>query len=247
METNVTALIAVAAGFLSFVSPCVLPLVPSYMVFITGLSFDLLEAEDRHVRWVALKHSLAFVSGFAIVFILLGASATYLGALVQRHQNLLMRLGGLVVVFFGLYLAGWIKLGGLSQERRFHLARKPHGLFGTAVVGMTFGLGWTPCIGPILGSILVLASNTGDVLEGMFLLAAYALGLGVPFLVAGIAFPQFVARLRGMNRQMHRISKISGVLLVTIGVLMVAGQFGRFTAFLSSWLPTIELEHLLQK
>jgi cytochrome c-type biogenesis protein len=247
MESNATALLAFAAGFLSFVSPCVLPLVPSYMVFITGLSFDQLEHEDKRMRKIAMLHSLAFVVGFSIVFVALGASATALGSFIHQYSGLMMRIGGIVVIFFGLYMAGAFNWGSLDKEKRFHLMAKPQGLLGTGVVGMTFAFGWTPCIGPILGSILLIASTSGSVGTGMYLLGAYAMGLGIPFILAGILFPQFVARLRHVNRYLNIITKISGVLLIVLGLLMVTNQFLYFTGWMGRILPAIDLEYLLPK
>lgn len=244
---HISAFVALAAGFLSFVSPCVLPLVPSYMVFVTGLSFDQLEHESKAIRRVAFKHSLAFVGGFALVFVAMGASATALGALISEYQMVLMRIGGLVIVVFGLYLAGAFKLMALESEKRIHLAHKPHGLLGSGVVGVTFALGWTPCIGPILGSILVMASTAGSVATGIYLLAAYALGLGIPFLIAGLAFPQFVARMRSVNRYLNVFSKVSGVLLIIIGVLMMTNLFARFTGYVNTVVPSVELEQYLPR
>ncbi len=243
--THVSALIALAAGLLSFVSPCVFPLVPSYMVFITGLSFDQLEHERGKVRAIALKHSLAFVFGFSLVFVALGASATLLGGLILQYQLVLMRIGGVVIIVLGLYMAGLFKIMALEQEHRFHLANKPHGLVGSGLVGITFALGWTPCIGPILGSILVVASTSSSIGTGIYLLAAYALGLGIPFLIAGVAFPQFLSGMGRINRHLNKIAKASGVLLVIIGLLMVTGLFGRFTGYLNSVVPTMDLEQYL--
>ncbi len=245
MESNASALLALAAGFVSFVSPCVLPLVPSYMVFITGLSFDQLEHENKAMRRVAAFHAAAFVLGFSLIFILLGASATALGSLVFQYSGILMRVGGVVVLLFGFYLLGLLKWGALEQEKRIHLANKPHGYLGTVVVGMTFALGWTPCIGPILGSILLLASSTGSVATGIYLLGAYALGLGIPFLLAGIAFPWFIGRMRKASRFLGYVTKASGVMLVALGLLMITNTFPQFTGWFGRILPTIELEQYL--
>lgn len=242
MDANFSIFIAFAAGFLSFVSPCVLPMIPSYMVFITGLSFDELEAGQPGVRRASTLHSLAFVMGFSLVFIALGASATALGSVVYQYQDLMMRLGGVVIIFFGLYVAGMFQFGAMNQEKRVHLTRKPQGFLGTVLVGITFGLGWTPCIGPILGSILVMASTADSVSTGVYLLSGYALGLGIPFLLAGIAFPQFLARMRGISRHMNTVTKISGFALVALGLLMVSGIFWTFTGYINRVVPAIDLE-----
>lgn len=244
--THISAFIALAAGFLSFVSPCVFPLVPSYMVYITGLSFDQLEHEDSKMRRIALRHSSAFVLGFGLIFTIMGASATALGALVLENQLMLMRIGGVMVILFGLYITGFFNLVFLQSEHRIHLAHKPHGLLGSMLVGVTFALGWTPCIGPILGSILVLAGTTGSVLTGIYLLAAYALGLGIPFLIAGVAFPEFVARMKRFNRYLNVFSKASGVLMIATGLLMATNNFGRLVGLVTQFIPGIDLEHLLR-
>ena len=244
MDANLSIFIAFAAGFLSFVSPCVLPMIPSYMVFITGLSFDELEQGRPGVRRAATLHSFAFVVGFSIVFVALGASATVLGSMVYQYQDLMMRLGGVVIIFFGLYVAGMFNFGVMDQEKRMHLTRKPQGFLGTGLVGITFGLGWTPCIGPILGSILVMASTANSVGTGVYLLSGYALGLGIPFLLAGIAFPQFLARMRGVTRHMNVVTKVSGFVLVALGLLMVSGIFWNFTGYINRVVPAIDLESL---
>ncbi|MBL8985579.1 MAG: cytochrome c biogenesis protein CcdA, partial [Gemmatimonadetes bacterium] len=164
--------VAFLGGLLSFLSPCVLPLVPSYLGFITG--FTLEEMGNR--RRLAMIHATLFVIGFSLVFILLGASATALGSALRFYKDAIMRVGGVLIVFFGLYCLGIIKLGFLSQERRMHLDRKPIGFLGSVLVGMAFGAGWSPCIGPILGGILSLAATEADLGRGVWLLVAYSAG-----------------------------------------------------------------------
>ena len=174
--------VAFAAGLLSFLSPCVLPLVPSYIGFLTGMSLPEMAARRR----VALLHALLFVLGFSLVFMLLGASATALGRALNYYQQWLQRIGGVLIILFGLVCLGVIKAPFLSQERRLQLEQKPVGLLGSALVGMAFGAGWTPCIGPVLGAILGLAATSHDLSRGMLLLGVYSAGLAVPFLLAAV-------------------------------------------------------------
>src|SRR3954470_11576290 len=187
--TDVVAPIAAfGAGVASFLSPCVLPLIPSYITFITGMTLDDLPRARR----VALVHALLFVLGFSLIFLALGASATLIGRLLFAYRVWISRIGGLLVLAFGLYLLGVFKLGVFSRERRIHITDKPLGYLGTIVVGVAFGAGWTPCIGPILGSILSFAATQDQLSHGVWLLAAYSLGLAVPFVLAAIAIERFL-------------------------------------------------------
>src|SRR5918997_1150869 len=176
-------MVAFVAGLLSFLSPCVLPLVPSYVGFITGMTLP--EVSGR--RRAALLHALLFVAGFSLVFILLGASATALGRALNYYQVWLQRIGGVLIIAFGLVCLGLFQPAWLTQERRLHLEQRPVGYLGSALVGMAFGAGWTPCIGPVLGAILGLAATSADLSRGMLLLAVYSAGLAVPFLIAAVA------------------------------------------------------------
>ncbi len=181
-------MVAFIAGLLSFLSPCVLPLVPSYLGFITGMTLP--EVSGR--RRAALTHALLFVAGFSLVFVLLGASATALGRALNYYQVWLQRVGGVLIILFGLLCLGVFKGGLLTQERRLHLERKPVGYLGSLLVGMAFAAGWTPCIGPVLGGILGLAATSSDVTRGMQLLAVYSAGLALPFLIAAVAVDSFL-------------------------------------------------------
>ena len=200
---SISISIALFAGVLSFLSPCVLPLVPSYVSFITGMSLD--EASSR--RWVALRHALFFVSGFSIIFIALGASATLIGRLLNFYSVWLERAGGVLIIVFGLYLFGVFNLAVFSRERRVHLQDKPVGYLGSMLVGIAFGAGWTPCIGPILGSILMYSGSQADLTQGLVLLSGYSLGLALPFLVAAVALMLPVVRksnLSGFRSKLHK-------------------------------------------
>ena len=188
--------VAFLAGVLSFLSPCVLPLVPSYVTFLTGLSLD--EAGAR--RWMAVTHALLFICGFTLIFVALGATATGLGRLLNYHQVWLQRGGGALIVLFGIYLLGGFHWMPLERERRFQIQDKPLGYLGSVLVGLAFGAGWTPCIGPILGSILVFTSTQSRLGRGILLLLPYSVGRAIPFLIAAFAGGRFVGWLRRPNR-----------------------------------------------
>lgn len=235
-SASLGATVAFVAGLLSFLSPCVLPLVPSYLGFITG--FTLEEMTGR--RRLAMVHSLLFVIGFSLVFILLGASATALGRALNYYQEWVTRIGGVLIIFFGLYLVGVIKLGFMDQEQRLHLDRKPLGYLGSVGVGMAFGAGWTPCIGPMLGAILSMAASQADMQRGVILLGWYSAGLAVPFLLTAWAVETFLDLFKKFRRVMPVVQKVGGALLLLVGVLMVSGQFTR----LASWLQALTPEFL---
>lgn len=230
---NLTILVAFLAGLLSFLSPCVLPLVPSYLGFVTGFTLD--EMTDR--RRLAMVHALLFVAGFSLIFILLGAGATALGGALRYYKDWVARIGGLLILFFGLYLLGVIRIRAFEQEQRLHLDRKPLGYLGSVLVGLAFGAGWTPCIGPILGGILGLAATEADVSRGMVLLGWYSAGLAVPFLLAAYAVNTFLELFQRFRRYLPLVQKASGVLLLVVGVLMVSGQFTRLASWLQGLTP----------
>jgi cytochrome c-type biogenesis protein len=219
---------AFLGGVVSFLSPCVLPLIPSYITFITGLSLE----DAKRARATALLHSALFVIGFTIVFLLLGATATALGMLLRENQDLITRIGGVMMIVFGLYLVGAFNIAFLSQERRLHIADKPMGYLGSVLVGITFGAGWTPCIGPILGSIYMYTASAADFNRGMVLLTSYSLGLAVPFLLAAVLLSRFLEFFTRIKSTMLWVSRGAGVLLILIGLLMVTNRF----TLLSNWL-----------
>jgi cytochrome c-type biogenesis protein len=233
-------LVAFAAGLLSFLSPCVLPLVPSYVGFLTGMTLP--EVASR--RRVALTHALLFVGGFSLVFILLGASATALGRALNYYQVWLQRLGGALIILFGLLCLGVFNPTLLSQERRLHLERKPVGYLGSVLVGMAFAAGWTPCIGPVLGAILGLAATSTDVSRGMLLLAVYSAGLALPFLVAAVAVDSFLDWFQRFRRFLPWVMRVSGVMLVFVGILLVTGEFTRLAGWLQGLTPDFLREQL---
>ena len=221
--------VAFLAGLLSFLSPCVLPLVPSYLSFITGMSGVGEIGARRHL---AVLHALLFVIGFTLIFAALGATATALGRLLVTYQIWLERIGGLLIIGFGLYTMGVFKIALLSREARVQLADKPLGYLGSVLAGIVFGAGWTPCIGPILGSILLYTSTRADLGQGLKLLGAYSLGLALPFLVAAWALDAFLRWFQRFRRYIGWVERVAGVLLVVVGVLMLTGSF----TLLSGWL-----------
>jgi cytochrome c-type biogenesis protein len=232
--------VAFAAGLLSFLSPCVLPLVPSYIGFLTGMSLPEMSGRRR----AALGHAVLFVLGFSLVFMLLGASATALGRALNYYQVWLQRIGGVLIIAFGLVCLGVIKVGFLNQEHRLQMEHKPMGYLGSALVGMAFAAGWTPCIGPVLGGILGLAATSQDLGRGMLLLAVYSAGLAVPFLLAAVALESFLNWFQRFRRYLPWVMRITGILLIFVGVLMVTGEFTRLAGWLQQFTPSFIREQI---
>ena len=218
--------LAFFAGVLSFLSPCVLPLIPSYVSFITGISFkDLTVGVDRKkIHYLTITNSIAFILGFSTVFIALGVSSSAVGSFFFQYVDMIRIIGGVVVIIFGLFIAGVLKLDFLMIQKKIYLSGKPAGYIGTFVVGMTFAAGWSPCIGPILGTILVYAGSKGSALCGFQLLAAYSLGLGVPFFLSALAINVFLSYSPKLARFMRVIMFISGLLLIIFGILLLTDQ-----------------------
>ncbi len=239
MNTDVSLIAAFAAGFLSFVSPCVLPLIPGYISFVSGVSVEEMRADAAPAtsRLQVFLTSLAFVIGFSLVFVALGASATAIGKFMFAKLPLLSRIAGVVLIVFGLHTMGVFKLAFLETEKRVHTQRKPAGPLGAMLVGIAFAFGWTPCIGPILGGILAIAGSRNTVGEGITLLAVYSLGLGIPFLLTSLAINQFFGAAKRIRRHYHAIELASGALLVAIGLLIVTGQLTLIVRFLQPYLP----------
>jgi len=232
-EPGVSLAVAFTAGLLSFLSPCVLPLIPSYVGFLTGMSADQLQTR----RGTAVLHGLWFVAGFTLVFVLLGAAASGLGALLRDYQHWLGRVGGVLVILFGLYLLGVLRPAFLMRERRIELSRKPLGYFGSGVVGFTFGAAWTPCIGPILGGILTLAATRSELIQGTALLAAYALGLAVPFLLTALALDRFLIWFQRFRPYIVWVDRIAGGMLIVLGILLVTDSFTLLAGYLQGLTP----------
>jgi len=228
--------IAFLAGLLSFLSPCVLPLIPSYISFLTGMSVDDAAAASR----TSLAHAAFFVLGFSLIFLTLGATATALGRMLQYYQEWIARVGGVIIVVLGLYLLGVLRVGFLAREARVQFKNKPVGFLGSVIVGAAFGAGWTPCIGPILAGILGLAATSDSVGHGIALLGAYSAGLAVPFLLAAAAVDRFLAWFQRFRKHIVWVERIAGALLVALGLLLATGYF----TVLSAWLQGLTPEFL---
>ena len=235
MTGNVGVAIAFGAGLASFLSPCVLPLIPSYVTFVTGLSLE--DVQQARARRTALVHALLFVLGFSLIFIALGATATVLGRVLGYHREWIGRIGGVIVIVLGLYLLGAFNIGLFTRERRMHIADKPVGYLGPVLVGIAFGAGWTPCIGPILGGVLTYTASSADLGRGMVLLTAYSLGLAIPFVLAALAVERFLAFFQRFRSWMVWVSRIAGLMLVVVGILMVTGYIAVLSAQLQGMTP----------
>lgn len=240
MSGELSIAVAFGAGVVSFLSPCVLPLFPSYLSFITGLTFDELADPDpgarARVRKLTVIHSLLFILGFTMVFIALGASATALGQFMRANQVWIRRVAGLVIVVFGLHIMGVLSFSFMKREKRVHLQERPEGMLGSVVVGFAFGAGWTPCIGPILGAILTMAGTSGQLETGVAMLAVYGAGLGVPFFLAAVGFNTFLTAFGRVRSWMRPIEIGSGVVLVAVGALIFTNYFAVLAAMLNRWL-----------
>jgi cytochrome c-type biogenesis protein len=243
LEITVSFWLAFIAGIVSFLSPCILPVVPSYLAFVSGLTFgELADQPPPEVRRTAVLHSVLFVTGFSIVFMTMGLAATAAGGLIAGALPWLNRVGGAVMVVFGLHVMGLLRLPALAREFGPRLKSKPTGAVGSLVVGIAFGAGWTPCIGPILGSILLYASLETTMLQGALLLGTYALGLGIPFVGASVALNWFLAGSTVARSWIVPLQRVAGTVLVLIGLLMVSGRFTTMTAFLAGMGQLINLD-----
>ena len=232
--------ISFTAGVLSFLSPCVLPLIPSYVSFITGMSLDDMQRSRRTV----LLQSLLFIIGFTLVFMALGATATVLGRVLHQQREWVGRVGGVLVIVLGLYLLGVFNIGVFAQDRRLHLTNKPMGYVGTVLVGMAFAAGWTPCIGPILGGVLTYTASSADLNHGLWLLLAYSLGLAVPFLLAALMIERFMNVFLRFRGALNWMSRASGVLLIAVGLLMITGSMSVLSTWMQRWTPDALLNRL---
>jgi cytochrome c-type biogenesis protein len=240
--TQVGYITAFLGGLLSFLSPCVLPLIPSYVSFITGISFDEFKSGDSaRLRKLTIVNSSAFVLGFSTVFILLGVSSSFVGKLLAIYYDHIRIIGGILIIAMGLYVMGVLKLNFLAADKRVHLQSKPRGHFGSFIIGLTFGAGWTPCIGPILGSILLIASTTGSAMEGFKLLLMYSLGLAIPFLATSLAINTFLSKFSTIQKYMKLIMIISGLLLIGFGVILLTDK----VYLLLSIAPDLGVEELI--
>lgn len=239
MMGEVTLFAAFFAGIISFISPCVLPLIPGYLSFISGVSVE--EMRDKEEKARVLKrvslNSIFFILGFSVVFVALGASATFLGKFLLSKLSVLYKIAGVIIVIFGLHLLGVFRISFLHYEKRFHARSKPLGFLGAFLVGLAFAFGWTPCIGPILAGILVLASNQETVGKGVALLSFYSLGLGIPFFLTGIGFNRFLGVSGFIKRHFRIIETISGVFLILVGLLIFFNSISFIAEFVLRFFP----------
>jgi cytochrome c-type biogenesis protein len=243
---DVNFLVAFAAGTLSFLSPCVLPLIPSYLSFVSGVSLDEMRNDQAaaRVRSRVVFNSLAFILGFSLVFVSLGASASYLGSHFLGYRDVIRLLGGGFVLLVGLYLVGLFKVAALERYLQFNLKDKPAGYLGSVLVGITFYVAWTPCVGPILGAILALASASGEIGRGVVLLATYAAGLAFPFFLSALAVNSFFQFSKQFRRYIQAVHVAGGVLLIIVGVLLITDTMTPLNSYALRFTPTWLLRRL---
>jgi cytochrome c-type biogenesis protein len=243
---GISVLVAFAGGLFSFLSPCVLPLFPSYLSFITGMSVEQLQdvSASGPERRRILAHSVAFILGFTMVFVAMGASFSALGQVLIDYRDPIRRAGGVLIIVFGLYIAGVLRLAWLGRYRQVQFRSKPAGLVGSWLVGVTFAVGWTPCVGPILGAILSLAGTAETVSTGIGLLAAYSAGLALPFLLSSVALGAFLAAFRRVRPWIPAVERAAGVLLVIVGVLVLTNYFIVLNSYAISLTPAWLLKRL---
>jgi cytochrome c-type biogenesis protein len=244
MTEAVSIPIAFGAGFLSFISPCVLPLVPSYISFVTGISFEELTEDDgaKRLKSVILMNSLMFVLGFSTVFIvILGASAHLFGSIFFEYQDIVRKVGGAVIILLGIHIIGIININILQRDKRFHFFKnnRPQGLLGSFLVGMGFAAGWTPCIGPILSGVFTVAATSESPWAGVVLFCAYSLGLAIPFMLTSLGINTFLKHFNKFKRHMRLVSIVTGLLLIGTGVLIFTDQFATISRYFSLIIPYV--------
>jgi cytochrome c-type biogenesis protein len=222
------------AGIVSFLSPCVLPLIPGYLSFICGTDLENLQKKSKYF---ILEKSLLFVLGFSIIFILLGASSTFFGSFLLNKSNIFSNVISIIIIIFGLYLLGIVKFNFLNKELKFYISKYSNSFFFPLIVGMGFAFGWTPCIGPILGSILALASLENTLIQGIFLLITYSIGLGIPFVLAGYYMGNFLVFSKKARKFISKIQKISGLVLIVTGILILTSKLQSIGFYLLEALP----------
>ena len=239
---DISYLGALIGGLLSFLSPCVLPLVPPYLCYLGGTSLEEITAEgavDRSLTRRVVITAIVFVLGFSTVFVTLGATATALGGFITDYADVLSKIAGAIIVVFGLHFIGLFKIGLLYREARFHVDKRPAGLIGAYLIGLAFAFGWTPCVGPVLAAILTLAADQKSVASGAMLLAVYSLGLGVPFIAAAFAARPFLGFMRRFRAHMRKVEIAMGVLLIVTGVMIFTGSFTDMGYWLLEMFPTL--------
>jgi len=233
--SQVSLFAAFSAGLLSFISPCVLPLVPSYLSYITGLSVENLAKVEERERFKSaiLLNAILFIAGFSTVFIAFGASASLIGQVLYEYQDIIRKIGGILIIIFGLYLLGILKLNILMTERRLvHFESRPVGYLGSFLIGTAFAAGWTPCVGPVLGTILAYASTTESMSGGVMLLSAYSFGLGLPFFLTAFGMDTFLSYFKSLRTYLGGVSFVSGGLLILVGIMIFTDSVTLFTSFL---------------
>jgi len=233
--SQISLFAAFSAGLLSFISPCVLPLVPSYLSYITGLSVENLAKVEERERFKSaiLLNALLFIAGFSTVFIAFGASASLIGQVLYEYQDIIRKIGGVLIIIFGLYLLGILKLNIFMTERRLvHFESRPVGYLGSFLIGTAFAAGWTPCVGPVLGTILAYASTTESMSGGVMLLSAYSFGLGLPFFLTAFGMDTFLSYFKSLRTYLGGVSFVSGGLLILVGIMIFTDSVTLFTSFL---------------
>jgi len=242
MGPDVSILVAFLGGILSFLSPCVLPLVPPYLCYLAGAELDDLTSDEPHTKEInkrVLLTAVCFVLGFTTVFVALGATASAIGQMLASNLNLLAKIAGVMIIIMGLHFLGVFRIALLGREARHHGPSVVSGPPGAYVMGLAFALGWTPCIGPVLAAILAVAASEQSVAKGAGLLAVYSAGIGVPFLIAAFAVKPFMRFLQRFKQQLGRVEKVMGGLLVVTGVLFVTGDMSRFSYWLLETFPVL--------
>jgi cytochrome c-type biogenesis protein len=240
MHADVTYLAALIAGLVSFLSPCVLPLVPPYLVFLAGTSLEQFAGKEveQRVKRETVTAAVLFVLGFSTVFVALGASASAIGSLIRAYSGPLATVAGIAIIIMGLHFLGVTRIALLHRQKRLDVA-KPVGLWGAYLIGLAFAFGWTPCIGPILAAILAVAASEQTVTKGASLLAVYSLGLGIPFVIAAFAIEPFAVFLSRFRNYLHRVEQVMGALLVLTGIAYLTGSINQFSVWLLETFPVL--------
>jgi cytochrome c-type biogenesis protein len=216
---------ALLAGTLSFFSPCILPLIPAYFTFITGFTLDeLIHRSDPQIKKKVILSTAAYVSGFSTVFILMGASASFMGGLIGAYRDEIRIVGGIMIILFGIHMTGLVRIRGLDFEKRLHVTKKPYHVFGSFIIGMAFAAGWSPCIGPLLGSVLIMAGSQETVGQGVILLSLYSLGLAIPFVLISIFINYIIVFIKRASKTLGYIRPIAGGLLIIMGLFLVTNK-----------------------
>jgi cytochrome c-type biogenesis protein len=221
---------AFLAGLLSFFSPCVLPLIPAYFTFITGYSLEELTEGNREIRKKVFLSTISFVLGFSVVFILMGGSASYLGGLIYKYKNLIRIIGGVIIIILGIHLTGVFRIRSLEFEKRIQINKKPIHFLGTFIIGMAFGAGWSPCIGPLLGSILIVAGSQETIGQGMLLLGVYSAGLALPFVIISVFINFLLVFMKRATRVLKYVNVVAGILLILVGLVLVTNKLYLFSS-----------------